>query len=466
MNATDNSGNLSATLSGLSASTTYYYKAFVTVSGTGDYASQSETFYGDEYSFTTSAATTVTTGNYSNVTSSSATLLASYANVVTGTYAPQSVYFKYGTSSGNLNQTVYYEGGISSASGNFSVNVESLSANTTYYYKAYMEVWNGSEYVDVSGSVRNFTTDEAPQQSTNYLTDYGMPDVSGLNPTLAQTGTYTPKTDNWYRYTTNNSKRQIAVHTYNSTVSYVVLYDETRYAPLWTAHTMNSTNWPDNNVGRNDSWVDDPAISLTQQGGLDNAGTVGYSRGHLVASDYRQTAVAQNKQTFYHSNQAPQWQNSFNSGVWSTLEGRVKTKTPSGSKMLYVITGVLYEGTVSNNAVTSSTVPTKSSGSLDVPIPSHFYKCIMECTFSGNTITSAQGIAFIFTNEAHSGNYYADTFVTSIDAVETRAGFDFFANVPTSVQNAAESNTSHTWFTGVSSQNSIPGVNDNNWGSF
>ena len=107
--------------------------------------------------------------------------------------------------------------------------------------------------------------------------------------------------------------------------------------------------------------------------------------------------------------------------------------------MLYVITGVLYEGNI-------TTLP---SGNKDVPIPSHFYKCIMKCTFNGSgEISGAQGIAFVYTNEAHNGNYYDNAFVTTIDAIETRAGFDFFANVPTSYQNSAESNTNHTWFTG------------------
>ena len=53
---TANGSNISATLSGLNPNTIYYYKAFVTVSGTGDYASQSETFYGSECSFTTRQA--------------------------------------------------------------------------------------------------------------------------------------------------------------------------------------------------------------------------------------------------------------------------------------------------------------------------------------------------------------------------------------------------------------------------
>ena len=479
LSATNSNGSFSAILSGRQANTTYYYKAFVTVSGTGDHASESETFYGDVCSFTTGATSTVTTGSASDKTSSSATLSASYANIVTGTKAPQAIWFAYGTSSGNLNQTAYGDNStVTSASGSFSINVEGLAPSTTYYYKAYMTVWNGSTYVDISGSVQNFATTAAPQQSTwqQYLNDYGMPNVSGLGLSLRQSGTYSDRDDKWYSVNTGNNKRQIAIHTYTTgspssseTLNYVVLYDETKYAPVWTAHTMNSYYWPDNNAGRNDSWTDDPAINLTQQEGLDNASTVGYSRGHLVASDYRQTNVKQNKQTFYHSNQAPQWQNSFNSGFWSTLEGRVKTMTPSGTTtMLYVVTGVLYEGTVSNNVVTSSTVPTKSSGSLNVPIPSHFYKCIMKCTLNGSGVpTSAQGIAFIYTNEAHTtGNYYDSTYVTSIDAIETRAGFDFFANVPSSVQTAAESNTNHYWFTGQGSPNSISSVTGSNWGSF
>ena len=402
---------------------------------------------------------------------------------------PQSIYFKYGTSSGNLNQTAYGDNStVTSASGSFSVNITGLSASTTYYYKAYMEVWDGSgNYADISGTVQNFTTSAATQTNgAQYLTHTGMPDLSALTPSYRTKGT-NDRDDNWYSYNTSSNNRQIVIHTYSSgapndaeTLNYVVLYDGSNYAPVWTYHVMNTTYWPDNNVGRTnpDPWATDPAISLTQQTGLNNGGSTnnggcGYSRGHLVASDYRQTN--QNKQTFYYSNQAPQWQDSFNGGMWSTLEGRVKTISPSGTTMLYVVTGVLYEGTVSNGEVTSSTIPTLPSGSgssaKNVPIPSHFYKCIMKCTFNGTTITGAQGIAFVYTNEAHSGNYYANTFVTSIDAIEERAGFNFFANVPGDyeggLQNTAESNTNHYWFTGQGSPtNNVAPVTGNSWGTF
>ena len=350
----------------------------------------------------------------------------------------------------------------SNANGSISCTLEDLSPSTTYYYRAFVREYNEStsSYEYRFGSVLSFTTEAQVPAGYEYLTDYGMPDVSGLNPASRATGTNSDRDDNWYSFSTGSNSRQLAVHTYTrnneETLNYVVLYDGSKYAPVWTAHTMNSTYWPDNDAGRNDDWASDPAISLTQQTGLNNAGTVGYSMGHLVASEYRQSSVKQNKQTFYYSNQAPQWQNGFNGsaagysgdGVWQQLENKVVTMTPSGTTMLYVITGVLYEGSTT----------TKPSGNLNVPIPSHFYKCIMKCTFSNGSISGAQGIAFVYSNESHPGeNYYDSAYVTSIDAIEARAGFDFFAAVPggnndaNGLQGKAESNTDHRWFTGQSS---------------
>lgn len=358
------------------------------------------------------------------------------------------------------------------ASGSISCTLESeFEASTTYYYRAFVAEYNAStsQYEYRYGAVCYFTTATAQPAGYEYLTGYGIPSLTGLNPTFRDSGSVSIRDDNWYGYNTSNSNRQIAIHTYThptsneETMNYVVLYDKTKYAPLWTAHTMNTTQWPDNSAGRNEAWADDPAISFTQQSGLDNAGTVGYSKGHLVASEYRQSSVEQNKQTFYHSNQAPQWQNGFNGGIWNTLENRVKNQAPSGTTMLYVVTGVLYEGT-------TTTLP---CGSLNVPIPSHFYKCIMKCTFNGSTIDKAQGIAFVYTNQSHSTatSYYgtdfngSESFVTSIDAIETRSGFEFFPNVPTALQNSAEANTDHSWFTGVQSQSNVQSVTDNSWGT-
>ncbi len=98
------------------------------------------------------------------------------------------------------------------------------------------------------------------------------------------------------------------------------------------------------------------------------------------------------------------------------------------NQRLFVVVGVLYED---------------SQTAGGVPVPSHFYKCLMLCTFNGSAMTAASGCAYLFTNEAHSGSYFSG--LTSIDAVEARAGFNFFATVPTSLQNNAESQNSELW---------------------
>ena len=438
------------TLSGLTAGTKYYYKAYVVEYNASTQANEYR--YSTEASFTTKtvATATVTTGQVTNLGATTATFNGSFSGA-TGTISDHGFWYK--KSSDSQWQIAHLNG--TNTQGSFTANVSGLSESTTYIVKAWVEEYDeaSGQYVDRFGAEITFTTPASSSISTAYLNDYGMPDVSSIVTNLGTTGS-NDRDDHWYRYNTTSNTRQIAIHTYThpssheETMNYVVLYDGSNYAPLWTAHTMNQSLWPDNGVGRYDDWTNDPAISLTQQSGLDNASTVGYSRGHLVASEYRQTTVKQNKQTFYYSNQAPQWQNGFNGGVWNALENRVRAAAPTESTMMYVVTGVLYEY--------DGSPTTLKSGSLNVPIPTHFYKCIMQCTFNGTTVTSAKGIAFVYTNQSHSNatSYYgtdgSESFVTSIDAIEQRAGFDFFAKVPDNLEAAAEANTNHTWFTGKS----------------
>ena len=455
--ATGASSPFSSTLTGLFANSTYYYKAYVVEDG--------QEVFGSQQSFKTKAVSTasVSTVTANPVGSNSATLKGSFSGA-TGTIHEAGIVWSTNASllndpdsnSATLNWAYDTDCVGSYASGNISCTVTGLTPETTYYYRAFVAEYNEEtgDYDYRYGSRISVTTAAAQTTTdTDYLSDYGIPDLTGLNPTLRDhADSRTGWDDYWYSYSTGNSQRQLAVHTYvhpdtkEETFNYAVLYDGSRYAPVWTCHTMNETVCPDKGVTRpsSDPWTSDPAISLVQFDGLNDNST--YSRGHFVASNYRKSTTGQNKQTFYYTNKAPQYQNGFNSGVWSTLEERVVTMTPSGTTMMYVVTGVLYEGTLTYKP------KTVNGTTYNVPLPSHFYKCIMMCTFNGSgEVTGAQGIAFVFTNVSHTGEqYYAGA--TSIDAIETRAGFDFFANVPASYQNDAETNTNHSWFTGVTTQ--------------
>ncbi|MBO4670441.1 MAG: DNA/RNA non-specific endonuclease [Bacteroidales bacterium] len=470
--ATDSNGSLSATLSGLTAGTTYYYKAYVTVAGTGDYSSQNQIFYGSECSFQTDGIGTVSTGGASNVTTTTATLSASYSGVVTGDHAPQNIYFKYGTTSGSLNNPVGYSNGITSSSGSFSAAVSGLESNTTYYYKVFMSVWNGYQYVEISSGEASFKTAAEGAVAQGYLGCYEMPTVSVSG--TGTTGYYNSdsRDDRWYKYNTGTSTQKIVTHTFTGSTrvrNYTVLFDSGKHAPLWAAFPMHA-NVYGGSTSRSNAWTTDPASLTGEQTGLDNANDVGYSRGHFVASQYRKKNDASNLQTFYYSNQAPQRQTGFNDSVWSDLEDKVLSSSPtSAGDTLYVVVGVLYEE--SYYSANPSFLRTRPSSGVNIPIPTHFYTCLMKCTFSGSTITDAKGIAFVYPNVSHSGeNYYKAEYITSIDNIESRAGFEFFPRVPANLQTAAESNLDARWFEpkapAPASNSNIAPVTGNSWGSF
>ena len=311
-----------------------------------------------------------------------------------------------------------------------------MVADTGYEYQAFVSEYDSSanNYVDRWGGMKTFTTPSSGTLDRFYLDCYEVPELTSLSG-IGTTGEKDSWDDYWFRYYTTNSKQTFIHPTLNKQVrNYTVLYDGNKYCPLWTAAAYHSSMWANNGVERSNSWDSDPAISLTQQPGLDNASTVGYDRGHFVASADRKTTDGQNAQTFYYTNQAPQNSN-FNGGLWNTLENKVQTNYPSGRDTLYVVTGVLFEGTVQ----------TKPSGSLNVSIPSHFYKCLMLCSFNASgSMTAAKGVAYIYENVSYlySGKKYNDSeFVTTIDAIESRAGFDFFPKVPSSLQTQAENGT-------------------------
>ncbi len=388
------------------------------------------------------ATAIVTTESAIGVSSAGATLQGSFSGA-TGTIRDRG--FVYGIDPDNLDQDV----GLNSTTdhrGSFSVTIGSLSPNTTYYYKAFVAEYNASTgNVDYRyGELRSFkTTSGSTSIDRKYLDNYEVP---AITVTSMSSGDETWGDTQYYAYGTANSNRTVITHTFSSDgheeCNYTILYDTQKHCPIWTAHVMNTSIWGDMGYSRSDDWGYDPARSDgVQNTGLDNASQVGYSRGHFVASNYRKTTDEQNHQTFYYTNQAPQWQNGFNSGVWSTLEGKVKNAAPSGSnKMLYVVTGVLFEDVVG----IPKTLP---SGNMTGSIPSHFYMCLMMCTLnSSGTITGALGIAYVYTNKSHTGeSYYADDYVTTIDEIERRAGFDFFPNVPISLQTQAEGTPTPLW---------------------
>lgn len=231
-----------------------------------------------------------------------------------------------------------------------------------------------------------------------------------------------------YVCNTDNPDQLIVTHTFTESGkryrNYTLLFDKNKKAALWVAFGMHKNVW-EGDSGRNDSWKDDPAIpSSWQSPGCRSP----YSRGHQIASGDRQVNVTANKQTFYHSNQTPQWQDGFNGGIWNTLENAIQDNAPSGRDTMYVVTGPVFED--------GKTIVDRDGNT--VPLPSAYWKCVMLCSFdnTGN-ITDAKGTGYYFPgNKALNGSF--GQYSCTIDEIEEICGFDLFANIPDELQNAAE----------------------------
>lgn len=195
------------------------------------------------------------------------------------------------------------------------------------------------------------------------------------------------------------------------------------------------------NLDRPNSWNANPNISTSYQVNLSSSysGST-YSRGHLIPNASRNGIRGMQLQTFYYTNSVPQVQTRFNDGVWNNLEQAVQAIAEG--ETVYVTTGVAFSKVGENKSVSYIQ---SNSDTKNVPIPNYFYKVVLKVkTNSSGVVTSASTIAFWFENKEYTDKYYDHT--TTVDQVEAWTGFDFFVNLPDSVETAAEKNSNWTTF--------------------
>ena len=224
--------------------------------------------------------------------------------------------------------------------------------------------------------------------------------------------------------------------------NYTAYYDKSTYTSMWTAYPLQSKHM--GSLSRPSKWYYNTEIGEEYQVNLTDSSYEGdvYSRGHLIPNASRNGDSEMQKQTFYVTNSVPQVQNSFNSGIWSSLEGALQTMA-KGGETLYIVTGVAFKKVGETKSV--SYIQAKDD-TKNIPIPNYFYKIVLKVTTnSSGTVTSASTIGFWFENKAYSNSTYTNCAV-SVDQVEQWTGFDFFANLPDGVEASAESNTNWSSF--------------------
>ena len=188
---------------------------------------------------------------------------------------------------------------------------------------------------------------------------------------------------------------------------YSFLYNEEHEQASWVAYELTSEETA-KAFKRTNQFKPDPSVSTLTANNADYEGS-GYDKGHLApAADmgWSSTAMAE---SFYYSNMSPQVPG-FNRGIWKKLEERVRTWAIENNSLLIVTGPVLRKGL-------------KTIGADRVSVPELYYKVILD-----NHEPEIKGIAFLIPNASQSAAL--QSFVVSIDSVESVTGIDFFPDFP------------------------------------
>ena len=351
------------------------------------------------------------------LSSTEVTLSGSYTGASS---SPAELGFYWGTSSNSLTNklTVSSVTATGTGSGTFEAHLSDLVPGRSYVFQAFARVsgtgaYSSGEQVFYAGTPTVFKMPGGAQPAVN---------------------------KDWLELASAKEGSQYVVSTtYAGERNYTVFYDTQMTTPLWTAYPLDSSHM--GSLSRPSGWSYNPNINEKYQvrvtdGSYSNST---YSRGHMCPNGSRNGNATMQAQTFYVTNQVPQIQNSFNSGIWSNLENAVQGIAKSHNEEIYVVTGVAFEKEGETRTI-NYTSP--KSSSQRVPIPNYFYKLVLRVKYSGRTVSDASCIAFWFDHKAYSDSY--QNYTVSVDQVEAWTGFDFFVNLPDDLESAAESKTT-TW---------------------
>lgn len=211
------------------------------------------------------------------------------------------------------------------------------------------------------------------------------------------------------------SAGEIIKHTY-----YTLAYSEADEQAYWvyyhlTPELINGTQ------SRTDDFRADPLVSTGSAALTDYSGS-GYDRGHLCPAADMTLNKTSMSESFYLSNMSPQLP-SFNRGIWSKLESKVRDWVGEFGDLYVVSAGVLTDkiGVI---------------GADEVTIPKAYYKVIY-------SVKNGM-IALILPNQGSSQGL--DQFVVSVDEVEKQTEIDFFSGLDDKVENQLESTVNTgTW---------------------
>lgn len=201
---------------------------------------------------------------------------------------------------------------------------------------------------------------------------------------------------------------------------YSLSYHETYEQAEWVAYELKKSQLTNTNFKRPYFEID----KAVKTGAADwrNYKNSGYDRGHLCPAGDRTYSKLAFDETFLTSNISPQ-KHDFNSGIWNTLEQKVRYWAYKYDGV-FVVTGGILKGNL------------KTIGYEKVAIPNQFYKVLIDVN-SGNV----KMIAFLVPHENSNKPLYE--FVVSVDEIEKLTGIDFFSQLDDALEETLEASSNY-----------------------
>ncbi len=349
--------------------------------------------------------------------------------------------FVWGESENNLSNDVQLGGYATSVtSGTLEYELEGLSASRSYYYKAYVQVWDSatSTAVPVYGELKSFTT---PAPSENIPTGW-------LELPASTSG------NDYYEgsfFAANGSGVTERNYSY--------LYQKSRYTSLWVAYPLTSDHIEGSASGKtwkyNSNISNDLQIDVKENSYGTNYNNDTYSRGHQIPAADRKCSENMRGQTYYLTNQTPQNQDGFNSPMWSNLEDAVRNLT-SSTDTVYVVTGAAFRKVGGSETIKELYATSSSIKPSTIYIPNYYWKVLLKVKWEGSgaskhiTSASAIGVWMYHHQDYHETPTAWQSHVCSVAQIQNWTGFDFFVNLPgdnnSGFEASAEANTSWSTF--------------------
>ncbi|MGB5420473.1 DNA/RNA non-specific endonuclease [Algibacter sp.] len=201
---------------------------------------------------------------------------------------------------------------------------------------------------------------------------------------------------------------------------YSLSYSEPNEQAEWVAYELKKSHLSNTNFKRPYFEID-KAVK-TGAASWRNYKNSGYDRGHLCPAGDRRYTQAAHDETFLTSNITPQ-EHQFNSGIWNSLEQKVRYWAGKYDGV-FVVTGGVLKGNM------------KTIGTEHVSVPNQFYKVLID-----NNSGATKMIAFLMPHKDSNKPLYE--FVVSVDAIEKLTGIDFFPELEDSIENKLEASSSY-----------------------